>query len=282
MRIPRKKMLAIAILAAGMVGVAMCAALMYKAHLDNDALAQLPIIQELRTRFAKADPALDVHAQNVASIWWDDVDGYSILVPATESMLFVSLPGQSVQSTNIPKAFFSKELSIAREVFALRGFVLNSTNSSTSTQDVHFYDYVQGYERGDTLCVVTVNPDYSSYVGGGANMGYALTVSCGNALAEAEAQQRPLLDALGKRGQEAVARVLAQDGEFVEVGIGYRRMGETAVLKHEGSTYRVLLLSQEAPPCSFVDAEQIPSDMLSSIGRGGCYTSGDVYREVSI
>ena len=257
--------------------------IVFKQKSSAERLAQLPVTQELLECFIKVDPALDAHTQtpSSASVWWNDA-GYNIIIPSIESILVAVTNERAPLDGNVPDAYFSEELKIVRDVFSRRGFVPNKKNSSASTKDTRFYDYVQAYEKDDELCTVTVNPDLSSYEGGGAKIGYTLIVSCGNTLTEAKARQRPLLDALGLRDKEAVVRIVKQHGAFFEVSMGYRRTGQAAVLKQEGDRYRVLLISQESPPCEIIDKEKIPSDVLSSIGQGGCYTDTGAYREPSL
>lgn len=247
----------------------------------NASLAQLPITEELAARFADANPALDIHAQESASLWWDSSDGYSFIIPVTEPALLTAVL-KPFADVNIPETFFRKELTVADEVFVRRGFVRNSLNSSTSTLDTHLYDYVQAYEKGKTLCVATVSADYSSYPGSGiganAKMGYLLTVSCGVELPDIQEEQRAISNALGPRYKGLAVQVDHRDGDFIAAGIRGRRAGMLALLKREGDTYRVLLVTQEAPPCTIIDTEKIPASILSAIGNGACYESSGKYR----
>lgn len=247
----------------------------------NASLAQLPVTEELTARFVDANPALDIHAQESASLWWDSSDGYSFIIPATEPALLAAVLEPFVD-VNIPETFFRNELIIADEVFVRRGFVRNSLNSSTSTLDTHLYDYVQAYEKGETLCVATVSADYSSYPGSGiganAKMGYLLTVSCGDALPDIQEEQRAISNALGPRYKGLAVQVDRRDGDFIVAGLRGRRAGMLSLLKREGDTYRVLLVTQEAPPCIILDTEKIPASILSAIGNGACYESSGKYR----
>lgn len=273
------KKITIALISIGIVGVGVANFLRVK-HFES-SFAHLPITGELLTRFALIDSALDMHAQRT-DVWWNDEEGYSILVPSTESILIATTGEGAGVGATVPDKYFSEELAIAKQVFMRRGFTQNERNSSTSTLDTRFYDYVQAYEKGDELCTVSVNPDNGSYQGSDTRTGYTLEVSCGNTLATAQAQQRPFLDALEYRNKEAVVRVANQRGVFFEVSTHFRRVGQTAVLKREESGYRVLFITQEAPPCAIVDAERIPFDVLSSVGRGACYTDAGVYRDAPI
>lgn len=247
----------------------------------NSSLAHLSVIEELTARFADANPALDIHAQESASLWWDSSDGYSFIIPTTEPALLAAVL-EPFADVNIPEIFFRKELTIADEVFARRGFVRNSLNSSTSTLDTHLYDYVQAYEKGKTLCVATVSADYGSYPGSGiganAKMGYSITVSCGDALPDIQEEQRIISNALGPRYRGFAVQVDRRDGDFIVAGLRGRRAGMSSLLKREGDTYRVLLVSQEAPPCIILDTEKIPSSILNTIGNGACYESSGKYR----
>ncbi len=239
----------------------------------------MPIMQELAARFKEANPKLDIQKDFNPTVWWDE-RGYSYRLQSSEGALIVASPGEpGTPAQSVPSTYFYPELEIANKVLYRRGFAVDSFNSSTSTVDRYFYDYVQAYKNGDELCTVVVDPDYGTYNGGGMKYAYTLTVNCANTLAQAKAEQQPFLDALDLRYKEATAYIENQSGDYYLVSFGYRRIGEAAIVKKEGSNYRVLLISQEAPPCDLVDKEKIPTELLGPMGGGGCYESDGSYRE---
>lgn len=250
-------------------------------HFDA-LLRQLPLTGELMVRFKLVNQTSDIQALN-DGLWWDDNDGYSVIIPSTESILIAKTKdGEILESTVIPGEYFMLELAIAKQVFTNRGFTLNKRNSSTSIDDSNFYDYVQAYEKNGKLCTIVVNEDYSSYgsgIGKEAKMAYTLMVSCGDTLSEAQIEQHPFLDALGLKDKKTVVQIINQDGLFFQIGMNQRRGGFTAILKKDGNKYRVLLISQEAPSCALIDKEKIPSNVLSSIGEGSCFTNTGERRE---
>lgn len=250
---------------------------------DEATLVQMSVTDELSTRFAISNPALEINKQEKMSLWWDGYDGYNFIIPATESVIFAAIPGRYIMGANIPETFFKDELKIADEVFARRGFSRDAYNSSTSTLDTSRYDYVQAYKKADTVCAITVSSEYSSYTGTGigrnAKMGYALFAECGDLLANDLAEQRAISDALEPNYKGFGVHVDRRDGDFMSVGLRGRRGGVMAILKQTGKTYRVLIVTQEAPPCALMDKEKIPLSLLGSIGGGACYGDNGRYRE---
>jgi hypothetical protein len=149
------------------------------------------ITEELSARFQAVISDININYPEESSLWWNDEDGYSIIVPGTESIEITKDDG--VSTDNFVKGGFVAELlNITEEVLFARGFILNESNSSTDATDRRFFDYIQAYRNDNELCVVRVNPDYSSH-GCGDNMFMCnmVEITCGNNLAESQLQQRP-------------------------------------------------------------------------------------------
>ncbi|NIS38285.1 hypothetical protein GWN26_07170, partial [Candidatus Saccharibacteria bacterium] len=237
---------------------------------------------ELMARLEAIDSESYIQARksNFTSFRWNDGEGYNIVVPATESFFIVKPKEGCPFDREKTVGFFSKELSAAEKVFAERGFVLDVRNSSTGASDKSLYDYIQSYKKNDEMCAVAVDPDCSSYQGGGTEMAHQLRVSCGSGFAEARAEQIPFLDALDLKNTNSALRIGSRSGDFFRVGVGGFRAGSAAILKKEGDSYRVLFIGQEGPPCSLLEKEQIPHEVLSSIGGGSCFTDDGRYIRV--
>lgn len=238
---------------------------------------KLSVVSELMIRFESIDSRTDTHISNYGFRWNDD-DGYSIFIPSTEAFFLVK-PRMGCFEPDLVPDLFDQELSVAKKVFTERGFVLDKTNSSTSTSDRHFYDYIQAYKKGGELCTVVANPDCSSYEGSKGQVEHQLRVSCGNTFTKARVEQLPFLKALELKDKNRTARVRTQKGQFFQVGMGYVRGGSTAILKKENDNYQVLFIGQESPSCNLIDEEKIPNEVLSSIGKGSCFTDNGEYRE---
>lgn len=234
----------------------------------------LSVTEELMTRFKTIDSSSAILKQD-SKMWWNNNDGYSLLASTTESVVVVKTWNNQKVSEKIPDEIFKPELLATKEVFEDRGFVLNKNNSSANMDDQKFYDYVQAYEKDGYLCTVTVNGEVSSYP---ISMGYHLFVSCTNKLKEAEIEQLPFLEALNLKNKEEVVELKNSESDYFHVEISARRAGEAAVLKKENGTYRVLLISQEAPNCGLIEREKIPALVLSSIGSGDCYDNRGQYK----
>ena len=244
--------------------------------LTNSTFKNLSLTEELSARFKAIDKNSIIQNRNYG-MWWDNNEGYSIMASTSESIFLAKDLSSPVLEPNlIPDIIFKRELDITTKVFANRDFVLNTNNSSTSTNDRRLFDYVQAYEKDNYLCTVTVSAEASSYPGSGKNgkaeMGYQLIISCTDKLAEAEAEQIPFLDALNLKNKEVVAKLINSEGDYFRVETHLRRSGSAAILKKENDKYRVLLISQEAPRCSLINKEKIPSSVLVGIGGGACYS----------
>jgi len=255
------------------------------------ALKNLSVTEELSARLKSSDENLIIRQQD-SKMWWDNNDGYSLIASSSESIIVTKTTNLGVSNT-IADDVFKNELAITRQVFADRGFVLNKANSSASTTDQKFYDYIQAYEKDNYLCAVTVSSDASPYnglnlqlipadVSPPANfdnsLNFELYISCTDKLKEAETEQIPFLDALNFRNKEESAELENSDGDYFHIETHFRRSGSAAILKKENGRYRVLLISQEAPRCSLLNKEKIPASVLTSIGSGDCYADdGSTY-----
>lgn len=238
---------------------------------------KLTLMEELTARFKLADKTSDIQLEK-NNVWWNNENGYSILVPSTDSFFVAKNNLGFIDDGSIPDIYFYKELAIVKKVFDERGFVLNKRNSSKDITDTSFYDYIQMYKKGDDLCSVSVSGDYSSYSSGIYDMAYSMSVSCGNTLKESQAEQIPFLDALEYKNKNNAVHIRNQSGIFFQVGVGGRRGGSTAILKKEGDTYRVLYISQEGPNCEEIDGENIPNETLSLFKIEGCWDGTNGFR----
>ncbi|MFW0837977.1 MAG: GIN domain-containing protein [Candidatus Komeilibacteria bacterium] len=237
-------------------------------------------IQELAFKLKSSISGINISFPKDSSLWWNDEDGYSILVPGNESIEVVGDDG--VRSDNFAESSFVAELlDITKQVLSTRGFILNESNSSANIMDKKFYDYVRAYKNDDKLCVVRVNPDYSSY-GCTDNMLMCnvVEITCGNDLAGSQVQQRPFLEALELQNKETIVQIIKQIGDFYKVAISYRRTGSTGVVKKEDGGLRLLYTSQEDPHCEIVETERIPSNVLEGFEINGCWTENG-YRKFS-
>jgi hypothetical protein len=186
-------------------------------------------------------------------------------VPAEKS-LTIHKPEEGCLDRGLVPGIFSDELAIAKKVFQQRGFVLNGYNSSFNVLDNRLYDYVQAYKKNGEICIISVNPDCSSYEGSGLTMAHGIYIACGNGLEKAKEKQIPFLKILDLKDKKAIVRIRKQIGDFFQVGVGYRRTGSSAIIKKEGNSYRVLFVGQEAPSCELIKKEGIPDEVLSSVG----------------
>ena len=212
----------------------------------------------------KSDIRIEKHG-----LMWNNGDGYTIYISPTESFELIK-PVEECVWNDVPN-LFRQEIDIAQQLFADRGFVLDTANSFTNLSGDSLYDYVQAYRKNDTLCKITANSDCTiyGYHEGNEWHSHALITSCGNTFTEAHRERVPLLNALDLKNIYAAAVVKNQSGPFLELSvISGTRGGGTAIIKKEGDQYRVLYQGQETPPCTLIDKEKIPNEVLTSIGNG--------------
>ncbi|MCD4761870.1 hypothetical protein K8R32_02820 [bacterium] len=230
------------------------------------------VTEELASKFKSTMPDVDIKFQKESFLWWNDEDGYSILVPGIESIEISKDDGARVD--NFTKSSFVRGLlEIVDQVMEDRDFSLNEKNTSIDETDKKFYDYVRAFENSEELCVVRVNPDYSSH-GCADNMFMCneVEITCGNDLVGSQTEQRPFLEALDLQNKEKIIRTRKQIGDYFQLGVSGRRAGSEAVMKKEDSGLRLIYMSQEDPLCELLDKEKIPSNVLSSFKIEGCWT----------
>lgn len=251
-----------------------CLLLMGIHYFTERRLRSLSVTNELLGRFKFLVRSGSYLQPLRGDIGWDNGDGYTIRVPSAESF-FIANPQEECSLGPHPAlSIFRQEISVAQQVFAKRGFVLDLTNSSAEIPDFPVFDfgnhgdYVQAYQKDDKVCVVRIPSDCR----GRTDFGHLyirnepdhhrMRVSCANmsAYADARKEQLPFLEALELRNTSAMVRGVRRSGQFFSVNLG----SGIAFLKKEVDVYRVLTVTQEMLPCSLVDKEQIPHELLHS------------------
>ena len=226
----------------------------------------ISIVEELESDFKSIDPSLIISEQKF-KIWWNDNEGYNIFVTSTDSFVVAtSAPVISGGPDAVVGKYFYKEVALARMSFVEQGFMINASTTSTSSPDSN--SDIWAYQRSNDLCTIQVNSDYQSYDSSGI-MAYTLWLACGDTLAQAQAEQRPFIDALNYKGKGVVI-INKHDGLFYSVNTWNAPGGESAILKKEASGYRVLFQGQDMPSCDIVNKEKIPDSVLINIGGKNC------------
>lgn len=250
-----------------LLGAAVLAA--WQERRDEEALARLPAVAEIAARVAANGGSVSV-PERLTSFMWADPNGYTLDLNADQVLEVSNLLRRE---ETVPEraedgvARYGSEFAIIREALERRGWSRDEANSSDGPGDAQFHDYIEAYAKDDRRCVAALNGD-----------GWmSLSFWCGSLKQRGLDEQRRIQDALSLRGKDTVTSVTARDGDYLEVSEHYRRAGQALVLKREGDGYRLLLRSQEAPPCELVDRERIPLTVLSSLGSS-CYLPDGSYR----
>jgi|WetSurMetagenome_2_1015567.scaffolds.fasta_scaffold01305_1 hypothetical protein len=236
---------------------------------------KLSVVEELKADFKSADPDYDVSEQNF-NIWWNDAIGYSFYVTSTQSFVIAASSTADANSPDdVVSKLYSKEITIAKQVFAEHGYAINTSNTIVSIPGAREDKW--GYEKGKEFCTIEVRSDYESY-GGKFAMAYPVYIACGNTLAQAEAEQRPFLDALNYKGRGVIGDI-KKFGLFYVVSTWDDPDGEMAILKKEDNGYQVLWTGYETPTCSIYDKNMVSNTILNYFG--GCYENSGILRKPS-
>lgn len=157
-------------------------------------------------------------------------------------------------------------------MFRQNGFVENKLNSSASEDDEQFYDYILAFQKDNTVCTLTTNPDV---MGEPAHVAINYVVACSDEINRHYAEQLPFLMSLNDPNASVQVQKISSDFALVE--FGYRREGMYGILKKINGTWHILHKSQESPPCELITQYGIPEKIYKDPLLGGaCYEkSGD-------
>lgn len=192
-------------------------------------------------------------------IWWITPDGLNIINkhnPGTE--LFTFNCTEDVASLS---AFTTITESLAPEIDDTMneyGFTKNQKNSSVSIPSDIFYDYIRAYEKEDTKCVFTANPDCGT--SSKLPMHYTFSFGCTNDVNKNYDAQAPYLKDLGIT--DSIIYSQKQVGDFMKFDINDRRSGYYMIAKLENGKWTPVFSGQDIPPCSVVDKYQIPKELV--------------------
>jgi hypothetical protein len=151
------------------------------------------------------------------------------------------------------------------DIFLANGFTKNELNSSKSLDDPSLYDYQIAFQRNETRCLLVTNAEggYNEHIDESM-----LTLSCSNNFQKAYQEQLPYLQALVAYNpiykNAVVGEPINKNGDFVTVGVHFRRSGSAAVMKKVGESYKVLYTAQqfEKGQCAILIENDAPQSML--------------------
>ncbi|HVZ59040.1 MAG TPA: hypothetical protein VG935_04795 [Patescibacteria group bacterium] len=190
---------------------------------------------------------------------WVSSDNWTISVASPEAViLHLPTTEKDLYNSTVNTTQSQKFQALVASVMQQAGYHLNTLNSSTSTKDDKYYDYIQAYENNAFDCVAITNPDAESY-GRSTAMLRSLSVLCApkTAFEQAYTQQLPFLRAINDH--TAILRnIRIKDGNKMQADINWRRTGAELFMYNDGTSWKKISIAQAAGPCSDLEKANIP------------------------
>lgn len=203
------------------------------------------------------------------NLWWISENGYSILVPARTVTFAVK--GNAVPNSGDPFKDIMSDINMATfynqsiEILKQNGFSKDAKNTGT------FYDKIEAYKRGTTVCTVKVDPESWAPLleNGPKNLQqyYYITTACSDQFDKSYEKQYPFLKSLQLK-DSIISNTKEPVKDYFVLSINGRRSGYYAVVKKQSDGYKMLYSGQDIPPCELVDSLKVPKAVY-----GQCFTN---------
>jgi hypothetical protein len=181
------------------------------------------------------------------------VSDRAFFIPATSRKIWFKRSVCHVDyGEDVVNLFFVKEIKNEQLKLLADGFVKDVENTSTSTSDLSFGDYTEGYIKGDRVCGLSISSDNLGVPGGG--FGYYMDLVCGVGVAHYAQQALPLYDILGITNKSRPIHITKIDSGFIS---GQTVLG-LFLVKKEGDSYHLLFKDAEIIDCSLAKREHVP------------------------
>lgn len=188
-------------------------------------------------------------------IWWLSPDGFNIINDDSAGIEF-NIFDCEANFKDITQ-LIGNQLDV---ILKQGGYMINQKNSSKSTEDDQFYDYIQAYENGATKCVFVANPDCVTS-DEELEMHYSFSFGCTDAFDTNYQQQTPFLKDLGIK--DAIIRVEQRTGDFVNLSVNDRRTGYYLIAQLINGKWQEIFSGQDVPSCKVVEKYKIPKEIIS-------------------
>lgn len=209
------------------------------------------------------------------NVWWISDDGWNILVENTHHVT-IRIPASSIPNNIEPVRtnFSIKFQKIIASIMKKHDLLISNKSSSMSTADKRYYDYIQAYEGSGLLCTALTNADRFSDVSTYDKMVIEMQLNCAdNKRFEAEYErQLPFLKGLNEKN--SVISRLEVKNNVARMQIRGRRTGAEAFLYKSGNAWKKIIVSQQAPQCSELIRNNIPTEFWTS-----CYDKDNKLKE---
>jgi hypothetical protein len=218
---------------------------------------------EILERANKEFGALGFEVESTeVSVWWISPDGYSIIndvSPGVEAKFF-NCEADNLAERKIWEDHALALSSLVDELLRKEGFALNPINSSTSTTDDRYWDYVRAYERGSTKATLSVNADcWSDGVESDAPLYYSAQFGITDEYETNYSEQSPFLIDLGLRDYIIHVEKIVDD--FAWINVNARRSGHYVIAKKIDGHWVEVFAGQDVIHCELRDQIGIPVDI---------------------
>ncbi len=208
----------------------------------------LSVMREIIDRISSKEALFQ--ETSMSYVWWVNNEGSSLSLPSDFSAEMLTL--NAYNQLKDDQSLVRETLDKIRTVFTNYKFVKNVDTSSKSFDDESFYDYMESYEKENYRCNVVVNPDLYYYEQEYVNSSFYITFSS-TELKKIEAEQRPLLRALGDAGeqnQDVIVDIVSQGENITIASVSGRRSSHIVYFYKMDNAYKVIYSGQDKPPCS--------------------------------
>ncbi|HEX6977508.1 MAG TPA: hypothetical protein VF185_04140 [Patescibacteria group bacterium] len=193
------------------------------------------------------------------SMLWVSNDNWSIFVKNNESIGLVK--PEAYQELSDVNSQTSQLVSKIANFLKSQGFSPNERNFSKDSNDNKFVDYIQGYQKGEDICLITVNPDKSYHADKNNEMvaDPNIEISCSNSFEADYNEQIPFLVAMNKRN-EAI-NIQKNNGMAASASVRSRRGGAYALFSKKNGFWEMIYYGQDAPSCSILQKYSFPTEI---------------------
>lgn len=178
------------------------------------------------------------------------------------------LDSKSYNSLPDPNSTVRKLLDEIDQFFIRDGFTLNKRNTSTSYSEIDTYNYVRGYEKGNSKCVVEVTPENRQFINENKEFEFYknVLITCTSApLDNYLREQKPFLDALytlePKLKGNSFLSVEQINAESAIIEFGVRGRGMTGYLMKNANQWKIYHQSEGPTICWILRQYRFPDDL---------------------
>jgi hypothetical protein len=209
-------------------------------------------------------PLARLHLQPT-QVWWINEENWNIIVPKGQSLVIrTNVPPTSQPPVPVKTKQSQHFHQLVAEFMAEHGLVLDRRNSSISTQDQAFVNYIQAYQGQGLLCTAATDEGVMlDVITGGGLYSIELSLNCTTEeqLQATYQQYLPFLEVVGTKGRNGVAlNHLVFNDKVAQVSVYPRITGAKAHLYKQNNNWQIISIGQESPLCSELEEKHLPRE----------------------